>query len=68
MKMYYLLHTKNYRIAFVPLKSWRAQPYNYKIKNWIFSYWTFWPDTSIEIFQFYILGLGFGVKRKTKWR
>ena len=66
--MKYLLKTENYRIAFISPKEFTKQPYNHKLKNWAFSYFTFWPGTGIEIFQIYILGFGFGIKRKTKWR
>ena len=64
--IYYLLHTDNYRIAFITPKVWRSPPYNYKQKNWFFHYLTKQhPYLNIKIRQLYILGFGFGIKINT---
>ncbi len=63
MKIHYLLKSENYRIAFITPKTWKEKPYDYDLKSWLFSYFTFWPLPHIEIRQLYILGLGFGYKK-----
>ena len=63
MRIYYLLKSENYRIAFITPKTWKQKPYCYKLKAWFFSYLTYWPNTRTEIFQFYFFGLGFGYKK-----
>ena len=62
--IYYFLHTENYRIAFITPKDWRKPPYNYRLRNWFFSYFVLYPLCGIEIRQLYILGFGFGIKIK----
>ena len=60
--IYFLLHLENYRIGFISFKNWKKDPYNYKFKNWIYSYYQFFPDCYTEIRQIYICGFGFGRK------
>jgi len=68
MKIYYLLKLNNYRIGFVSIKQWKSSPDNFKLIEWFFSHQTYYPlyENFIVIKQFYILGLGFGIKITSK--
>ena len=64
MKIYYILHSENYRIGFVTPKSW-VQNGKF-MEYWFFSYHTFWPNIRTEISQLFIFGLGFGYKKQIR--
>ena len=64
MKIYYLLHSENYRIGFITPKAWAQS--DKVMKYWFFSHHTFWPNIRTETSQLFIFGLGFGYKKQIR--